>query len=198
LLGFTKKKIPFLGNTVLRICVAGVLLCLAVPIRSQPADSTIPDTSRTFTVHKHSPRAAVILSMAIPGLGQVYNHKYWKVPIIYGAGGAFAYFAGFNQLKYKKFRRALVDTPVGSQALIDGQYYPQEVLANGENYYRRYRDISVFGVGLIYFLNIIDAMVDAQFYYFDVSDNLALRIRPTMNTGPGLMASMGIGITIRF
>jgi len=89
---------------------------------------------------EHSPRKAIIYSAICPGLCQVYNKKYWKVPIIYGAGGAFAYFIGFNHLQYTKFRDGIETGVAGEKILIDGVYYEYEQLPLGRDYYRRYRD----------------------------------------------------------
>jgi hypothetical protein len=152
-------------------------------------------------VHKHSPRTALIMSLVIPGLGQVYNQKYWKVPIIYGAGGAFAYYIGFNQLKYQKFRNAndtYLKTKIAGRTLIDGQLYENSRLAAGRDFYRRFRDLSVLGFGVIYFLNAVDAMIDANFFYYDVTDDLSLRIRPTVINSPGLTSSLGFQFDIGF
>ena len=167
---------------------------LPEPTRSQEPDSVASDT----IVRNHNPRMAVLFSALVPGLGQVYNQKYWKVPIIYGAGGAFAYFVGFNQLKYKKFRNALENGPVNEAALIDGRKIPYENLTRGKDYYRRYRAISVLGLGAIYLLNIIDAMIDANFFYYDVSDDLSMQLQPVMINTPGTTASLGFQINIGF
>jgi hypothetical protein len=166
-------------------------------INAQVQDSTIiQDSARV-----HNPRMAVVFSAVLPGLGQVYNRKYWKVPIIYGAGGAFGYYVVFNQQKYKKFRSAneayqldkTLEDPV-----IDGQPIPNERLEAGMNYYRRYRDLSVLGLGVIYFLNIVDAMIDANFFNYDVSDDLSLKVQPTFLTNPDLTSSIGLRINIEF
>ncbi len=150
---------------------------------------------------KHSPRKAVMYSLICPGLGQVYNHKYWKLPIIYGAGGAFAYFVIYNQNKYKKFR----DTRNNNEGAqpnetfwIDGYPYRYSVLGRGRDYYRRYRDLSIAGLGAIYLLNVIDAMVDAYFFNYDISDNLSLKMEPALIQGPGITASLGFRINLGF
>jgi hypothetical protein len=171
-------------------------LHLAVAVR---ADASEQDTSSVVTAaRKHSPRKAILYSAILPGLGQVYNKKYWKLPIIYGAGGAFAYFVGYNQLKYEKFRNAYVEGTPGEPALIDGIYYEYEILPRGRDYYRRYRDLSVLGVGVIYFLNIVDAMVDAHFFYYDVSDDLTMRLEPAIIENPGMTAAVGFRINLGF
>jgi hypothetical protein len=178
------------------ICFFAVALMFAGSLRSgaQAQDTTavVP------AVKKHSPRLAVVYSALCPGLGQIYNKKYWKLPIIYGAGGAFAYFVGYNQLKYKKFRDAYANGDPDTPALIDGIYYDYEVLPRGRDYYRRYRDLSALGVGVIYFLNIIDAMVDATFFNYDVSDDLSMRVEPVIIESPGMTAAVGVRINLGF
>jgi len=151
-----------------------------------------PDVNQDTILH--SQNKAILYSAILPGLGQIYNKKYWKVPIIYGAGGAMVYFIGYNHLKYKKFKEALY-TDSTEPVIIDGRPYPPSVLARGRDFYRRYRDLSVLAFGAIYFLNIVDAMVDANFFYYDVSDDLSLNINPAIfNTSVNTSA---FGLTFR-
>jgi hypothetical protein len=176
------------------LLMTGILLLAITSGSAQEADTS----SAKSAVQNHSPRKALLFSVIIPGMGQAYNQKYWKVPIIYGAGGTFAYFVGYNQLKYKKFRDAYVNGKPGDKVLIDGVYYDYDILPRGRDYYRRYRDLSVLGMGFIYFLNIVDAMIDAQFFYYDVSDDLTLHIQPAILNTPGLTSSVGFRIDIVF
>ena len=176
------------------MAVAGILLLAAQGVMAQDSDTL----SAKPAVQNHSPQKALLFSALIPGLGQVYNHKYWKIPFIYGAEGAFAYYVGLNQHKYTKFREAYVNGKQGTKSLIDGQYYDYDILPRGRDYYRRYRDLSVLGLGFIYFLNIVDAMIDASFFYYDVSDDLTLHIQPTIFNTPGLTSSIGLRIDIGF
>jgi hypothetical protein len=176
------------------LALTGMLLLAFTPMTAQDAD-TIASRS---AVQKHSPQRALLFSALIPGLGQVYNQKYWKVPIIYGAGATFAYYVGFNQLKYKKFRDAYVNGTDGTKTLIDGHLYEYNSLPRGRDYYRRYRDLSVLGMGFIYFLNIVDAMIDAEFFNYDVSDDLTLHVQPTIFNNPDLTSSVGFRIDIVF
>lgn len=110
-----------------------------------------------------------------------------------------AYFVGYNQLKYKKFRDAYLAGDTGQPVLIEGRNYPYKVLGTAENYYRRFRDLSVLGLGAIYFLNVIDAMIDAHFFSYDVSDDLSLQIRPSILSTPDLTTeAIGLRISIGF
>jgi len=174
--------------------LAGVLLMAVNGVSAQDTD-TVPGKT---AVRNHSPRKATLYSIVLPGLGQVYNHKYWKVPLIYGAGGAFAYYVGYNQLKYKKFRDAYADGTAGSKALIDGRFYEYDILPRGRDHYRRNRDLSVIGLGVIYFLNVVDAMIDASFFYYDVSDDLSLHIQPALFENQGFATAVGFQVNIGF
>lgn len=125
-------------------------------------------------------RKASILSAVIPGAGQVYNRKYWKVPIIYAGMGAFGYIFYTNNGNYNDYRRALreSDTNGKGTAVVQGQTYTTSNLQKQKIYYRQQRDIGVMGMAAFYLLNIIDANVDAHLKTFDVSDDLSLRIKP--------------------
>jgi len=170
-------------------------MATSVTTYSQTRDSSTIDT----ILPKHSPSKAVLYSALVPGLGQIYNKKYWKLPFIYGAGGAFVYGFSFNQLKYSKFRNAVsANAESHANVIINGRSYDYQQQLNGQNYYRRNRDLCVFGLGAVYLLNIIDAMVDAHFYYFDVSDDLSIRLVPILINNPGMAASLCFGINLEF
>lgn len=139
------------------------------------------------------------LSAALPGAGQIYNRKWWKVPIIYAAGGAFTWLALKNQQNYKLYSNALKYRYDGDASTIDP--YPTLSDANVivlKNSYRRNRDLSVAGIALVYLLNIIDANVDAHLRKFDMSDNLSLRVRPKVYYLPATNFGGGICFNISF
>ncbi len=190
------------------VCMAGEGdVCHAQSIFRHENDSLVYGVSfpvislqadRVDTARYHSPRKALTFSAILPGLGQVYNGKYWKIPIVYGAGGAFVYFFRYNQIKYKKFRDAYVNGDPQKEAFIDGRYYSYDILPRGRDYYRRYRDLSLLGAGLIYLLNIVDAMIDAHFFYYDVSEDLSLRLEPVMLKEGLQPATVGFQVHIGF
>jgi len=197
LLSFFIHFIRKLAHPGISLALAGCCVLHCAGTNAQNQDSAAVKQQ----VHRHSARKATLYSAIVPGLGQVYNQKYWKVPIIYGAGGAFGYYVGYNQLKYKKFRDAneayQLDKTDGI-TIIDGISVPNSRLEAGMNYYRRYRDLSVLGVGAIYLLNIVDAMIDANFFYYDVSDDLSLQIQPVIMENTDMTATLGVGIRIGF
>jgi hypothetical protein len=145
-----------------------------------------------------NPRTATLLSAIVPGLGQIYNKKYWKLPLIYGAGSAMIYAINYNQTKYQKFRDAYNSGKPEQTYLIDGYEYNYDQLPYGRDFYRGYRDLSVFGFAAVYLLNVIDAMVDAYLTRFDVSDDLSLKIQPAIVNNFDLTASVGIKFSIGF
>jgi len=133
------------------------------------------------TKSKHSPKLAMTMSAVLPGLGQAYNKKYWKIPIIYGGMGALAYLSIKNNNYYQDFKKAyktLYDTdPSGYYSMYNTEYNLSGLEA-GKNYYRHYRDMyTIFTVG-VYVLNIVDAAVDGHLYDFDISDDLSLKVQP--------------------
>ncbi len=133
---------------------------------------------------KHSPKIAATLSAVVPGLGQAYNKKYWKIPVVYAGMGGLAYLTIRNNNYYQAFKKAYKEL---SETNPNGYYYMYNTtftlsgLDAGKNYYRRYRDMyAIFTVGM-YVLNIVDAAVDAHFFYFDVNDNLSFIVKPEIN-----------------
>lgn len=158
-------------------------------------DSTKPVKAPPST---HSPAKAMIYSAILPGLGQAYNHKYWKIPIVYAGLGAMAYFIVYNQQQFNIFKTALNDRTLGE---IDPFYniYSASDLVSIRDSYHRYRDLSVIGATLWYVLNIVDAEVDAQLFSFNVSDDLSMQISPALVPTCGVFnATPGLSIALKF
>ncbi len=132
----------------------------------------------------HSPNKAAIFSAVLPGLGQAYNKKYWKIPIVYAGFGVFFYFAISNRSEYIKYKEAYTYVASGDSSSIDNDYvleYDEQQLLDGKNYHRRNMELSYILGGLWYILNIVDASVDAHFFDYDVSDDLTIRLEPVVN-----------------
>jgi len=153
--------------------------------KNSTADSTkkIADTSNKKTEKPFSPRTATIRSAILPGWGQAYNKKYWKIPIIYAALGTTTYLFFYNLNTYKALKQSYIyktDTIPGNDALIPPEF--QNLNANSlriyRNEYRKNVDYSVLFFFIFWGLNVVDATVDAHLKAFDVSDNLSLRINP--------------------
>lgn len=164
----------------------------------------------------HSPHKATFYSAIFPGLGQIYNKKYWKLPIVYGAIGALGYAIHFNSTNYVKYKNAyrdfLIQDPGNKSYIevipinltvedVEGQYanWFIQALENKREYYRRYRDLSYIGMAAIYVLNMIDATVDAHFYNFDVSDDLSMKLQPViLDQNPVTGNTLGFQLALKF
>jgi hypothetical protein len=149
---------------------------------------------------EHSPPRATILSAVIPGMGQAYNRKYWKIPIIYAAGGAMYYYLdnycnpGFKKWK-DVYETEFAKGPDADQRVIN------QAVANRDLWSKR-RGYTVIFMGLLYVANVVDAMVDAYFLSFNVSDDLSLRIEPNLDQIPFQYAfdnfSYGVKLSFNF
>jgi hypothetical protein len=144
--------------------------------------ATVVDESYKLDEDYQNPQKAAIFSAVLPGLGQIYNKKYYKVPIIYIGFGTLAYFINFNQKGYLEWKQAYKDYPD-----YDLNYdFPLtlEQIDRTKNSYKRYRDLSIIGTAGFYILQILDATVDAYLFDWDISDDLSLKIEPSMIQTP--------------
>ena len=149
------------------------------PRTTNPADTVLIE----MVADEHSPRRAALLSAALPGLGQAYNGKYWKIPIVYGGFMFFGYNIIILNDRYQLFRRAAIALRVDAdnenplQAVSIGTNLAR--VENVRDNARRDRDFNIVLTAGWYGLNIIDAIVDAHLIEFDVNPNLAFNVRPT-------------------
>lgn len=164
------------------------------------AQGTVPVQKTDSILLKHSPVKATLLSTFIPGAGQVYNRKYWKVPVVYAGLGLMAYTIDFNNDRYKKYRNALKKRLDDDPSTTDdyAELYSDEDLVTLKDFYHRNRDLSVIGAVVVYVLNIIDASVDAHLFYFDVSDNLEVNLQPSVFPSNNFSTSAGISLQLKF
>lgn len=126
----------------------------------------------------HSPKKATIMSAALPGLGQIYNKKYWKVPIIYGGFAAAGYFLNDNLKQIDRYKTAFQAATDDDPTTENDTGFSVPQLETLIDQYKTWRDLSYIAIGAIYILNIIDANVDAHLFYFDVSEDLSMNIQP--------------------
>ncbi len=158
-------------------------------ITANKADS-ITNKKTDSVIKKHSPKIAATRSAMFPGLGQIYNKKYWKLPIVYGALGVTTYIFFDNIKTYREYRfaynaryKAALPTPGNDSTdyfKLDNIYkiiQPESIRA-ARNKFRQYVDYSVIFFILLWGLNVVDATVDAHLKSFDVSPNLSLSINP--------------------
>jgi hypothetical protein len=153
---------------------------------------------------KHKPTTAALLSMALPGLGQVYNgkHWYWKVPIIYGGFAGLGYAIAVNAKNHKQFSNAyrlVVNSDSINSFVIDGSTYTEANLLDFKNYYKRNLDISAILTAVLYVLNIVDAAVYAHLFYFDkeMNQKLSLHIEPAYEFRSQGESYIGMKINLR-
>lgn len=162
---------------------------------------TIP-VSDSIMMKLHSPRKATLYSVILPGLGQIYNRKYWKLPIIYAGFGVMGYFIYFNTDNYLTYKSAYIESVNGdlngNYASLVNKYSASELLSATE-YYRRNLEISILITTVWYILNIVDAAVDAHLYTYNVTDNLSLRITPDLlPPARAFRIQPGIKLSLRF
>lgn len=169
-----------------------------------------------------SPVKATMLAAAFPGMGQVYNRVYWKIPVVYAGFGALGYSVVHNSKNYTQFLNAYRDLTDGipetnSYTEILSAYNPEEFdpslesplydssvnswmkdqLMNGIDYYQRYRDLSYIGIALWYIITIIDANVDAHLFDYDISEDLSVTFEPVPI--PSMYGTtVGAGVKITF
>ncbi|MCO6498759.1 MAG: hypothetical protein J5I47_00080 [Vicingus serpentipes] len=159
-----------------------------------------PDTLQVDSVKFHSPTKATLMSVALPGLGQVYNKKYWKVPIIYGGIGTSLYFAISNQKNYKKYRTAYGNRVDGNENTVASEEfdnYTDENLKSNMDFYQRNRDLSYIVAGLFYVLNIVDAAVDAHLFTFPKNDNLSFNLQPDIQLTQNNEITNGLKLVVK-
>lgn len=167
-------------------------------VRIKADQSLIEITSDKFFAPSYmfspSPRKAVIYSAILPGLGQIYNRKYWKLPILYGGVAGLTYAISWNNGYYRDYLGAYQDImddnpetirwhnmlPYGQDPeTVDTQWFT-DLLQQRKDYYRYYRDLSIIATVAVYFISIVDAYVDAQLFDFDMSPDLSMRVTPAI------------------
>tara|TARA_B100000378_G_C18018260_1_gene403263 strand:+ start:436 stop:951 length:516 start_codon:yes stop_codon:yes gene_type:complete len=130
-----------------------------------------------------SPRKAAILSSTLPGLGQIYNKKYWKIPIIYAGLLTSAYYINDNNVQYKLYKDAYLkrlDNNPDNDDFV-GEYSSGDLLIL-KDFYRRNREVSILCFVGTYIINVLDASVDAHLFDYDISEDISLHMTPTSTT----------------
>lgn len=194
-----KARVFFLSLII--IFTFKVLQAQEDSLLTKKTDSLIVNVTDTVSITSekpHSPRKAALFSALVPGLGQIYNKKYWKLPIFYVPMGLLIYFATEEHQQYLKFRQSvnakiaiannpdlIVGDPFGTLSL--------EVARANRNVSRRNREYLTILTILVYALNIVDAAVDAHLKDFDLSDDLSLNLEPAMFN---FQAQQAIGVTL--
>lgn len=180
---------------------------------SLPADSLNRELNRKQWVP--NPTKATWLALVIPGGGQIYNRKFWKLPIFYGGFAGCAYALTWNGKMYKDYSNAYREAALGNwdssyiNDLLPPGYLDRvsktqltETLRKRKDTYRRYRDMSIFAFIGVYLLSIVDAYVDAELSNFDISPDLSMRVEPaviqTQTGSSSRQHSVGVQCSFRF
>ena len=170
-----------------------------------------------WSTWRPDPKRALWLALVIPGGGQIYNRKYWKLPIVYGGFIGCLYAMNWNNTMYKDYSQALidlVDNDPGTQSYnqflhLGTQITPanasryEDIFKKRKDKFRRWRDLSFFVMVGVYALSVIDAYVDAELSVFDISDDLSLRVEPTIinnhsSANPFDASSVGLQCSLNF
>ncbi len=175
-----------------------------VDISKPAADTTtaLPKYNLRYLVKEPIPKRAAMYSALLPGLGQLYNRQYWKVPLVYAAVGASAYFFTTNLQKYHTYRQAYLYTVDGNPAtnVTDPELinYTPDNLLTLRNQYRQYLDYTVLLSAVGYTLQVLDAMVWAHLKNFDISKDLSFH--PSIKAGmlPNGQMQPQVGIALHF
>jgi len=171
----------------------GIAFCLfsiwGINLSAQVADTLKAPKEKSIA------RTPTVLSACLPGTGQIYNKKYWKAPIIYAGFGGLIYLYNENRKEYtaykEAFKYAYGDTTVqlSSRAASLLNRYNIQSLETNKYFYRRNMDLTLLGMGVLYFLNIIDANVDAHLKDFEINEDLTLKMNPSLT-------SLGVSLTL--
>ena len=167
--------------------------------------------------HKFKPETlrATMLAVSFPGLGQIYNRKVWKIPLVYAGFGALIYSVGFNSKNYNMYIKAYQDFTDNNPNTISYQHliaadpstydqvkqpatysYYKDAMLRMVDYYKRYRDLSYIGIAGWYLVSILDANVDASLFNYDISPNLNITLLPMQMSLPG--GFIGAGLSVDF
>ena len=185
------------------------------------AADSLPKPAQIKMEFKPDPKKAVLMAL-VPGLGQIYNRKFWKLPIVYGGLMGCMYAVTWNNRNYQDYSTAYKDIMIDAeepnrpveefhtswQDFLGIGYDPKEwvtntnfqtQLKNRKDYYRRYRDLSIIITVGVYALSIIDAYVDAQLFDFDISPDLSMHWEPSVTPQTAYSSrSHGLNCSIKF
>lgn len=173
---------------------------------------------RDWATWRPDSKRAMWLALVIPGGGQIYNRKYWKLPIFYGGMMGCIYALTWNNMMYRDYSQAYLDIMdsdpttesynkflhLGATITPANEERYKKLFKSRKDKYRRWRDMSMFALIGVYALSVIDAYVDAELSEFDISKDLSLRVRPTVITGSTITTSslensaVGVNVGLRF
>lgn len=185
------------------------------PVQSVLIDSTrILKPKRDWNTWRPDPKRALWLALVLPGAGQIYNRKYWKLPIIYGGFIGCIYALTWNNMMYKDYSQAYLDIMdndpgtasynkflhLGVEINSSNEERYKEIFRSRKDKYRRWRDLSFFVMIGVYALSVIDAYVDAELSAFDISKDLSLKVEPAVipnHSGGNLLEAQSLGVNCK-
>jgi hypothetical protein len=150
---------------------------------------------------RFSPRKALLYAAVIPGLGQIYNKKYWKLPLVYGAFGYMGYWAARYQRGYKQYKVQLfynIENDLGESGKNPESGFTTSFLRTTVDRFRRERDFMLILLGGMYLLQMVDAHIDAHLKEFDLNPNLQVSLEPMMEQNPMIGRQTGVSLLIKF
>ncbi len=202
------------GDTITFASIDSIRGIEGVEILMDSTTAVSPTMGKIRTFNP-DPQRALWMSALCPGLGQIYNRRYWKLPIVVGAFVGLSYGASWNNRMYKDYSkgyRDVMDDDPDTRSYMD--FFPptvkesdldkawlQKAMKNKRDYYRRYREICIIAMVGVYLINIVDAYVDASLAHFDISPDLTLDVAPTaIDSGVtgGRLPSLGLQCAFSF
>lgn len=183
-------------NKIISIALFLIILSNTAALAQKKAQSEVvaKDTLKSIDIDPLTPAKAAFYSAVIPGLGQAYNKRYWKIPLVYGAIGTSLYFYIDSNKKYHQFRDEYKRRLEGYTS-EEFSYLDNARLIAGQKFYQRNRDLSSLFVVGFYVLNIIDANVDAALMQFNVDDRLS--VKPTLYQN-NLNFKTNVGLSLNY
>lgn len=183
----------------------------------RPVSSEKMQGKKDWATWRPEPKRALWLAIVLPGAGQIYNRKYWKLPLVYGGFVGCIYAMQWNNTMYRDYSQAYQDIMdndpttqsynqflhLGTRITSANMAQYQSIFKSRKDRYRRWRDLSFFCLLGVYALSIVDAYVDASLSEFDISDDLSLRLEPTVITSqkarsPLHASALGIHCSLQF
>ncbi len=189
------------------LVAAGVVMAQEMAPES-PNDSLLTESHAQDTIliksyaARYDPRKALMYAAIVPGLGQIYNKKYWKLPLVYGGFIAIGYAINFYQVGYTKYKTKLFnnldDGYTQNNQSRPGDYYTTGNYRKIVDQYKRQRDLMIIAMAGMYLLQIVDAHVDAHLKEFDLNPNLQLSIHPSVEQNALIGRQSGVSLVLKF
>ena len=200
------------------LAVSDARIILADSTTSVVVDSgRVVKPKRDWSTWRPNPQRALWLALVLPGAGQIYNRKYWKLPIFYGGFMGCLYALSWNNTMYKDYSQAYLDIMdsdpntasynkflhMGVEITDSNKARYVELFKNRKDKYRRWRDMSIIAMVMVYALSVVDAYVDAELSEFDISKDLSLKVQPAVSPsqrgGKSLLTqSYGLSCSLNF